>query len=234
MPKIRIYQNDILQVDDVVSLNKRNSHYLKKVLRIKQDEKIIMFNGDGYNYLAKILDATHNNIQILAKLANDVESSIHITLVQAIGKGEKMDIVVQKAVELGVKKIIPIITQRTIYKSSNKDERKIMRWQEMAINSCEQCGRSVVPKIENITIFNELSLDGTTFMLDTSTHQTLKTYPKPETTINIVIGPEGGFTNEELDIGITNNYHKLSLGKRILRTETAAIATLAGMFTLWE
>lgn len=234
MPKIRIYQNDILQVDDVVSLNKRNSHYLKKVLRIKQDEKIIMFNGDGYNYLAKILDATHNNIQILAKLANDVESSIHITLVQAIGKGEKMDIVVQKAVELGVKKIIPIITQRTIYKSSNKDERKIMRWQEMAINSCEQCGRSVVPKIENITIFNELSLDGTTFMLDTSTHQTLKTYLKPETTINIVIGPEGGFTNEELDIGITNNYHKLSLGKRILRTETAAIATLAGMFTLWE
>jgi 16S rRNA (uracil1498-N3)-methyltransferase len=230
MTKIRIYQNCILKTNEETLLNKRNSHYLTKVLRIKDNAEIIIFNGDGFNYFAQIVKVDN---QIFAKITNKiknyVESNLNITLIQAIGKGEKMDFVIQKAVELGVNKIIPITTTRTIYKTSKKNEKKVMRWQEVAINSCEQSGRSFVPKVEEIIKFENLALSGDVFILDTTTDKKIKQYKKPEN-INIIIGPEGGFTDEELN----NNYNKLSLGKRILRTETAGIVAIASFLALWE
>jgi 16S rRNA (uracil1498-N3)-methyltransferase len=231
MAKIRIYQPQQFCIDEDIILNKRNTHYLKKVLRIQHNAIITLFNGDGYNYTSII---TRIDTQITAKITNkqgnNCESDLDITLVQAIAKGDKMDFIIQKATELGVRKIIPIITQRTIYKPSNKDSKKITRWQEVAINSCEQCGRSVVPVVEDIISFSDLQLTGESFILDTTSCNLLKTYQKPIKPINIMIGPEGGFSEEELD----NQYHKLSLGKRILRTETAGIAAIAGMLALWD
>jgi 16S rRNA (uracil1498-N3)-methyltransferase len=230
MAKIRIYQENILNTSDEVFLNKRNSHYLTKVLRIKIGEKIILFNGDGFDYLAEIIQNDSKPIaKVIQKTINEVESSLNITLIQAIGKGEKMDFVIQKAVELGVKKIIPIITKRTIYKTSQKDLKKVARWQEVVINSCEQSGRSFVPIVENITKFADLKLTGESFILDTTTDKKIKQYQK-SADINIIIGPEGGFSEFELQ----NDYNKLSLGKRILRTETAGIAAIASFLALWE
>jgi 16S rRNA (uracil1498-N3)-methyltransferase len=230
MTKIRIYQENILNTGDEVFLNKRNSHYLTKVLRIKIGEKVIIFNGDGFDYLAEITQNDNKPIaKVIQKTINEVESSLNITLIQAIGKGEKMDFVIQKAVELGVKKIIPIITKRTIYKTSQKDLKKVARWQEVVINSCEQSGRSFVPIVENITKFADLKLTGESFILDTTTDKKIKHYQK-SADINIIIGPEGGFSEFELQ----NDYNKLSLGKRILRTETAGIATIASFLALWE
>jgi 16S rRNA (uracil1498-N3)-methyltransferase len=229
MAKIRIYQENILNTSDEVFLNKRNSHYLTKVLRIKIGEKIILFNGDGFDYLAEIIQNDSKPIaKVIQKTINEVESSLNITLIQAIGKGEKMDFVIQKAIELGVKKIVPIITKRTIYKTSQKDLKKVARWQEVVINSCEQSGRSFVPTVENITKFVDLKLTGESFMLDTTTDKKIKHYQKRDD-INIIIGPEGGFSEFELQ----NDYKKLSLGKIILRTETAGIAAISGFNALW-
>ena len=141
-----------------------------------------------------------------------------------------MDFIVQKATELGVNTIIPLISQRTIVKSSIRDKNKVIKWQDIAISASEQCGRSIVPKIMDFIRFNELDLNDTdTFILDPLAKKSLLHFNKTKN-INLIIGPEGGFDQNELN----NNYKQLSLGKRILRTETAGIVCLANINLIWN
>lgn len=231
MQKVRIYQKSIIITSENLTLNKRNFHYINKVLRLKINDIITIFNGDGFDYEAKIVQVSLEIIiEILNKNINNSESKIDITLIQAIGKGDKMDFIIQKAVELGVSKIIPIITKRTIFKLKDEQRqlKKVAKWQEIVINSCEQCGRSVVPKVTNIINFTDLKLGENTYILDPNAHKNLMSMQK-STKINLIIGPEGGLDELELD----NEYIKLSLGNRILRTETASIACLANIEMLW-
>lgn len=235
MIKIRLYQEDIFILNDIFKLNTRNSHYLIKVLRAKINDKIILFNGDNNNYQAKINKINkYVIVEIIQKTKNLLESKLNIILIQAIGKNDKMDLVVQKATELGVKEIIPLISDRVIVNLKNKQQKKLDHWQQIAIASCEQSGRSIVPTINKIITFNELFKQNiqNIFILNPTSLKSLFEY-KAVNNCAIIVGPEGGFTDNELKRTIANNYQHLSLGKRILRTETAALVCLANMQLLW-
>ncbi|SFV52946.1 Ribosomal RNA small subunit methyltransferase E [hydrothermal vent metagenome] len=233
MKRVRVYQNNLLIVGESIELNKDNQKYLKKVLRLKNGFELVVFNGDGFDYQA-ILENTQLNI--ISSNINNNELTTNITLVQSIAKHDKMDFIIQKAVELGIKKITPIITKRVIVKLDEKKKlNRQLHWQKVAISATEQCGRSIVPKIDFPISFNEYLKNNTTnsFVLHHLAKKTLQEYPIT-TDINIVIGPEGGLTDDEIEQLEKNNHQALLLGKTVLRTETASISAVSLLSLLWQ
>ena len=236
MKKIRLYQNTIFNVGDKVELNKDNDHHLSKVLRFPTGKDIILFNGNGVDYIAKVLDSKKmTHIEIISEKKNDSESKLELTLAQGIAKGEKMDFLIQKAVELGVTNIIPMQMERCVVKlKPEKIQKKINHWQKIANHACEQSGRSVVVNISLPKTLKEL-LDVTNqngFVLHHKATSSL-TQMKKESKATILIGPEGGLTDLEITDSTKAGYKQLLLGKRVLRTETASLVAIANMQLLW-
>ncbi len=236
MKNVRLYQNTILNVGDCVTLDVYASHHLSKVLRFPEGRSVILFNGDGMNYITQVLQVKKECVvKILDKTHNLSESKLNITLVQGIAKGEKMDFIMQKSVELGVNKIIPIFTERCVVKL--KDDKLIKRqlhWQKIVIGACEQSGRCVVPKVYtpiNLKDFlRQPVING--FVLHCHCEQTLSDVTAADE-VNILIGPEGGFSEVEIKKSIQAGYQPLLLGSRVLRTETASLVAIANMQMLW-
>lgn len=231
MKRVRVYQNITLKVGKSIELSKDNKKYLQKVLRLKNGFKLIVFNGDGFNYQAEI---QNENLKVLTVAKNKTELKTKITLVQGIAKNDKMDFIIQKAVELGVIKIIPIITERTVVKLDEK--KKISRqahWQKIAISATEQCGRSVVPEIIAPITLNEYLQNNTTtgFVLHHRSNKTVLDYATKKE-INLLIGPEGGLSEVEITASL-KNHQELLLGKTVLRTETASLCALSQLSLLW-
>ena len=245
MRRPRIYSDSSLKKGKSFELDNRSDHYLRHVLRIKVGQSITVFNGDGNDYHGTIADIKRKIIQVrlddIEPLTNtSKESSLYITLVIGISKGDRMDWVVQKATELGVHNIQPLLTNRVDTKlNASREEKKIEHWESVAISACEQCGRSVLPKISHpIKIADWLSETRDTLKLVlTPSGKTLKNLnseldhqPKE---IDLLIGPEGGFTQEEIEAALNENYFPLSLGPRILRTETAPLVAISLMQERW-
>lgn len=231
MKRVRVYQNITLKVGKSIELSKDNKKYLQKVLRLKNGFKLIIFNGDGFNYQAEI---QNENLKVLTVAENKTELKTKITLVQGIAKNDKMDFIIQKAVELGVIKIIPIITERTVVKLDEK--KKISRqahWQKIAISATEQCGRSVMPEIITPITLNEYLQNNTTngFVLHHRNNKTILDYATKKE-INLLIGPEGGLSEAEITASL-KNHQELLLGKTVLRTETASLCALSQLSLLW-
>jgi len=149
MKRIRLYQNTVFKVGDKISLEKNNEHHLLKVLRFAVGNTITLFNGDGFDYQAMVISTKKTYIvEILSQQKNESESSLDLTLVQGIAKGEKMDFLIQKSVELGVKSIIPIQTERCVVRlKADKVAKRIDHWQQIANHACGQSGRSVIVDI---------------------------------------------------------------------------------------
>jgi len=149
MKHVRLYQNTLLNIGEELTLNKYASHHLVKVLRFPQGQSITLFNGDGFNYRAEVFETNkHCRVKLLSKDANPSESKLNLTLAQGVAKGEKMDFLIQKSVELGVNKIIPIMTERCVVKlSGDKLIKRTKHWQKIVIGACEQSGRSVIPEM---------------------------------------------------------------------------------------
>jgi 16S rRNA (uracil1498-N3)-methyltransferase len=230
--RVRVYQNTTLKVGENVFLDKNNQKYLKKVLRLKNGFQLVIFNGDGFDYQAEL---QNDELQVLSLTKNGNELNTKITLVQGIAKNDKMDFIIQKAVELGVMKIIPIITERTVVKLDEK--KKINRqahWQKIAISATEQCGRSIVPEVVLPISLNEYIQNNkiSGFVLHHRGDKTLLDY-KVEKEINVLIGPEGGLSGIEIQEAIQNNHQALLLGKTVLRTETAGLCALSQLALLW-
>lgn len=220
-----------------IRLSDEKSHYLISALRCNIGDKISVIDGKGKAYEAEVSEISKKNvfINILCEIQLDRESTLNLVLCQGILKGEKMDIVIQKAAELGVKEIIPLITERCLV----KETRKVKRWQKIAEESAEQCGRAVIPLIHepvdirslNI-VNNEEKMNGFIFWEEGGLHLreafnrlapvSLSTAP-----VFIIIGPEGGFTEEEVNLTEKCGLIRTSLGKRILRAETASIVSIA-------
>jgi len=220
-------------------LNKPNSHKIISVLRLQPDAIINIFNNTNLEFIAKIIDIKTNKlieIQILQAISNNLESPLKIHLAQAIAKHDNMDLIIQKSVELGVYQITPIITDRTIVKiAAHQLIKKIEHWQAIAINACCQCGRNIIPKINSILSFNDFINNANTpnkFILSpinnsNNSHNLNNLDLNLTKEITLVIGPEGGFTNTELTLAEQNQFHSLTIGPRILRTETAPIVALS-------
>ena len=232
----RLYQNTPLNINEELILDADAAHHLIKVLRFPQGQILTLFNGNGANYRAEVLQAQQECVvQILDKIDNPCESKLNLTLVQGIAKGEKMDFLIQKSVELGVNKIIPIFTNHCVVRlTGDKLAKRHQHWQKIVISACEQSGRSIVPEVVVPMQLNDFLqqpiVNG--FVLH---HRCEKTLLDIESVndATLLIGPEGGFNAIEINQAIQAGCQPLLLGTRVLRTETASLAAIANMQMLW-
>ena len=209
------------------------------VLRLNAGDAITLFNGTGSDFDATLQEVgkRHAECHITAQRQPENESPLAITLVQAISSGERMDFTLQKSVELGVRAICPIISERCVVRlSGERADKRVQRWQDIVIAACEQSGRSIVPTVQPSVSFSDylrqmppelhlmMSLRRTTTLHDIA--------PAPQT-LRLMIGPEGGWTPAEEQAALEAGVQTITLGKRVLRTETAAMAAMAAMQVLW-
>ena len=209
------------------------------VLRLNAGDSITLFNGTGNDFDATLqaIGKRHAECHITAQRQPENESPLAITLVQAISSSERMDFTLQKSVELGVRAIQPIISERCVVRlSGERAEKRVQRWQDIVIAACEQSGRSIVPTVQPIVSFNdylrqmppELHL-----MMSLRRATTLRNIAPAPQTLRLMIGPEGGWTPAEEQAALEAGVQTITLGKRVLRTETAAMAAMAAMQVLW-
>jgi len=235
MKIMRIYQNRTLQINDQFELDKATSHRLSTVLRLKTEKSIILFNGDGFEYLATITPFKRHAlfVHIIEKIEKNLESPLKIHLGQGLSKGDKMEFVVQKATELGVTSITPLLSERTVvHLNSERLENKNEHFTKVAIHASEQCGRTQVPTIEKVCDLKQWAFEraeSTRLVLSPTASQTLKAISLEKKSIALLIGPEGGLTEAEVEFACKKGFQAIALGPRILRTETAAIAMIAAL-----
>ncbi len=236
MKTIRLYQNTPFTEGKTAELDSDNSHHLNKVLRFPVGKNITVFNGDGFDYKALVQGAKKTtSLKIISKTRNNSESKLDLTLAQGIAKGEKMDFLIQKAVELGVTRIIPMKLERCVVRlRDEKVQKKIDHWQKIANHACEQSGRSVV-----VSVSDPVSLEG---LLEETGHNGFVLHHRAQIGLSqvqetskatILIGPEGGLTEKEVSDSEVAGYQSIHIGKRVLRTETASLAAIANMQLLW-
>lgn len=210
------------------------------VLRLKVADEITLFNDTGREFSATLQSINKREATCFIHQEKTVEreSSLDITLVQAISSGERMDFTLQKSVELGVKMIIPIVSERCVVKlSGERAQKRVVRWQEIVIAACEQSGRNRVPKVLPIMSFNDYLKEkdnkSLCVMMSLNHAKKLRDFaPLPES-VHLMIGPEGGWSQHEENNARAAGVQSLTLGPRVLRTETASLAAVAAMQTLW-
>lgn len=233
MAVIRIHTEiQQINVDQVVMLEEAPSHHLQKVLRVKVGDAVRLFNGDGNEYIG-VVDALEKkcvSIQVDSINAMNNESNISIHLGQGLSKGERMDFVIQKAVELGVTDITPLITERcNVRLDKQRADKRLQHWQKVAISAAEQSGRCVVPRIHPLVGLVEWveSCIGFNVVCNPLAEKKISQFSKlADSKVNVLIGPEGGLTNDEILFAISKSFHDIKMGPRILRTETAALSVI--------
>ena len=238
MRSVRIYQDSQLEPGNLIELSKEASHHLKNVLRFKTGEPLTLFNGLGGEYSAQL---EYQGKKVFALIGEhhpvDRESTLHSVLLQGISKGERMDFSIQKAVELGANRIVPVLCQRTVVNlKADRLQKKMRHWQGIIINACEQSGRTVIPALEQPVKFseiNQLQLPGIKLTLDPRSDTSIHSLTPVDNSVNLLIGPEGGLTDEEIDQANSIGFSGIQLGPRILRTETAALAGITLIQSLW-
>jgi len=214
------------------------AHHAERVLRLTVGDPVVLFDGRGGECDASLLALGR---QPLARLgprhARECESPLAITLVQALASADKMDWVVQKAVELGVAAIQPVAAERSVLKlSGERADKRVAHWQQIAVAACEQSGRNRVPAVGAILPFMrylEQSGGGRRMILAPGAEAALARKVRPDGPLAILIGPEGGWSPAELQLAARAGCEPLALGPRVLRTETAGLAALAAIQTLW-
>lgn len=230
----RIYYSETLQVNTEISLTGNAANHVAKVLRMQLGDDLRIFNGDGYEYAAKIIAINKRDVKVNIEttIENNKESPLQIHLQQAVARAEKMDWIVQKSTELGVASITPIITERSGVKlSADRWDKRLEHWRAIAISACEQCGRNRIPEINPVVTFSyllEQAQGGQCFILAPNAPTRLTTHLiSTNASIQLLIGPEGGFSPLELQKAEQRGYCALSLGPRILRAETAPIVAVS-------
>lgn len=235
----RFYVDFALSPDSVVELPDNVVRHLN-VLRVKNTEEIVLFNGNGQAYpaLPEVLEKRRASVRILREEATDNESPLNITLVQAVSSAERMDFTLQKSVELGVAEIRPVISERCVVRlSGERAEKRVARWQEIVVSACEQSGRNIVPKVLPLTTYaqalQQLPQETTKLLMSLNRAQKLSDVQPQSDKVVFMVGPEGGWTEKEEQQAFDAGFQSVTLGKRVLRTETASLAAIAAMQTLW-
>ena len=235
----RFYVDFVLSPDSVVELPDNVVHHLN-VLRVKNTEEIVLFNGNGKAYpaLPEVLEKRRASVRILREEATDNESPLNITLVQAVSAAERMDFTLQKSVELGVAEIRLVISERCVVRlSGERAEKRVARWQEIVVSACEQSGRNIVPKVLPLTTYaqalQQLPQETTKLLMSLNRAQKLSDVRPQSGKVVFMVGPEGGWTEKEEQQAFDAGFQSVTLGKRVLRTETASLAAIAAMQTLW-
>lgn len=240
MPSSRFYCPAKLASGSIIGLPHNAAHHVARVLRMKAGDTLTLFNNDGNDYAGEILRINKDEVtvKIVAVTAVECESPLRATLAQAISGGDRMDFTLQKAVELGVTQIQPIAAERSVVKlSGERTQKRREHWQNVVISACEQCGRATVPEVlSSLPLADWLGMRqqfSLKIMLSPTAEQTLHDLQKPAGDICLLIGCEGGFSPAEEQAAASCGFHGIRLGARVLRTETAGLAALAAMQTLW-
>ncbi|HEZ0758620.1 16S rRNA (uracil(1498)-N(3))-methyltransferase [Neisseria meningitidis] len=235
----RFYLPENLSVGQTVALPDNIVRHLN-VLRVRPNENITLFDGKGKAHAAQltVLEKRRAEAEILHEDTTDNESPLNITLIQSISSGDRMDFTLQKSVELGVTAIQPVISERCIVRlDGERAAKRLARWQEIVISACEQSGRNTVPPVLPIIGYREaldkMPSESTKLIMGINRARKLADIRQPSGAIVFMVGPEGGWTEQEEQQAFEAGFQAVTLGKRILRTETAPLAALAAMQTLW-
>jgi 16S rRNA (uracil1498-N3)-methyltransferase len=229
----RIFTAQDLNPDSSLLLEEKSSHYLTRVLKLRAGDPLVVFNGDGFDYAAEISSINRKLVElsVSAKLPAAAESKLQITLVQAISRGERMDLTLQKATELGVSAIRPLLTERVEVKLDQKrTEKRMVHWRGVVISACEQSGRAKVPEVFSPGSLDDwlaLESDAQRLVLEPQAEQSLAGQTFSNGQLELLVGPEGGFSENELRKLKIGGVKAVSLGPRVLRTETAGPAAIA-------
>ena len=239
--KTRLFSPDSLAADSEVWLSGEQTKYVTRVLRLNIEDTLIVFDGNGGQYRAVIKELAKDRalLHVGEHFAADIESPLPIHLVQGISRSGRMDVVIQKSTELGVRRITPAITEFSVVKLD--DDRAASRhehWRKISQSACEQCGRNTLPEIEPpqklAHWLNEYKSATTTrIMLDPQSGVSISQLAEPKNGVVLLIGPEGGLSDGERAQCVESGFRPVTLGPRILRTETAAVAGIAVLQTLW-
>jgi 16S rRNA (uracil1498-N3)-methyltransferase len=241
MPLRRLYVAERLGTGVELRLGDDAARYLGRVLRLRAGETVHAFNGDDGEWSATIAKIGRDRVTLLVQgtVETETESQLEIHLVQGISRGERMDFVVQKATELGVDRITPVLTDHGVVKLDNKRaEKRRLHWQRVAESACEQSGRLSPPRVDAPQLLNGWfgavrAAGRKDLILVPGAGRSLKDVGAPAAGLCLLIGPEGGFSEREHDDAQLAGFEAVSLGPRILRTETAAVAALAIAQGLW-
>ena len=239
----RVFVEGELQSGSVVELPRETGAHLAKVLRARSGDEVVLFNGDGHEFTGAVekVQGSRVSASIGAARAIDRESPFKLTLVQCVPRGDRMDFIVQKATELGVVRIIPVLSQRSVVRlDEGQAASKQLHWRAVAVSACEQCGRNRLPSVAApqplLNYLGALAQANESLRLVLEPERAHRTERSAQSTdiassqsvslAEIAIGPEGGFAPEELEAFDLSSFSRVSLGPRVLRTETAAIAAI--------
>ncbi|CAH1903872.1 Ribosomal RNA small subunit methyltransferase E [Candidatus Nitrotoga sp. HW29] len=237
----RFYCPPPLHVNTQFELPEAAAHHASRVLRLRINDEVRIFDGIGNELHGRICEIEGKKVALekLQVCTVNRESPLNIVLVQALSSSEKMDWVIQKATELGATEIQPVQTQRSVVKlTGDRTEKRTQHWHGISIAACEQCGRNILPKVYAPLEFSSwiatiCDTSGSKFILLPEAVTTWHEQPKPQGKVTLLIGPEGGFSADEARLARQAGFISIRLGARLLRTETAAVAGIATLQTLW-
>jgi 16S rRNA (uracil1498-N3)-methyltransferase len=244
----RFYSPQPLAVGARVELPEGVARHAARVLRLGTGDDLTLFDGQGGEYACRIdsceREGSHDTVvaEVLAWRDVERESPLGLTLVQALQSGDKMDLTIQKAVELGVGRIAPVVTRRSVLRlEGERAKKRVARWRAVAASACEQCGRNRVPEVAELEELRDwlgrpaAGAKPMRLMLDPDASMALDTCHRPgrASTVELLIGAEGGLAPEEMDLAFLAGFIAVRLGPRVLRTETAGMAALAAIQCLW-
>ena len=234
----RIYTDQSLRQGATIALGSAASQHVAKALRMKPGDPLVLFNGEGGEYPARIdaVDRKSVSVAVGEYRERDCESPLVIHLGVAISRGDRMDWVIQKSTELGVASLTPLFSERTEVKlDAGRAQRKLKHWQQVATSACEQCGRNQLPDVHQATTLANW-LDSTSADCKFVLHHRADSDPtavESPASIALLIGPEGGLSPTEISAAEKAGYRALALGPRVLRTETAPLAAIAILQARW-
>lgn len=237
----RFYCSHPLAIGASFALPEHVAHHIQ-VLRLAQGQTVCLFNGEGGEYAATltVIEKKRVQVEIKAFLPHDAELPYAITLAQALPESSKMDWIIEKAVELGVAGIQPLSAQRCVVKlSAERAEKKLAHWQGIIVSAAEQCGRNRLAHLGQVNDFNHWIANQDLhqrILLSPHAEQSLSNWARhhPPQALALLIGPEGGFSQAEENLALSQGVLALSMGPRVLRTETAGLAAIATLNALWE
>ena len=235
----RVHIDEDLQAGQRLTIEGSAGNHIGRVLRLRVGESVTLFNGQGGEYAASIEEIRRDTVMVTVQERRDAEreSPCQIVLAQGISRGERMDWVVQKATELGVARIVPLFTERSVVHLDDKQAaRKVQHWRAIAIAACEQSGRNRVPEIaqpvglyallEQATIPHGTAPRGAALLLSPGAALRIADIAPDEAGATVLIGPEGGLADLEQETAVKSGFTPVRLGPRVLRTETAAVCAL--------
>lgn len=235
----RIYTPEELAVGVCIDLDEGAARHLTAVLRMTAGQQLILFNGQGGEFDAELVSAKKSKASVMVTGFTDCsrESDLQLHLGIGISRGERMDWVIQKATELGISQITPIFSARCEVKlSEDRLKKRLKHWQQIAISACEQCQRNTVPNINPAISLDRWlpSCDADLkLVLHHRTEQRLADMTNNNNNIALLVGPEGGLNNNEIEQALANGFQAMALGPRVLRTETAPLAAISIIQSVW-